>query len=134
MVPSTYRHILAIVDTAAVLGRNAHTLGEQEVVIALTAFKALGDAASEARESSTGALAGVCADGVVAVGGTLESCGEKRQGECGRQSPTLSYKDPIQVYRQLQLPYCTGREEVEGIGEMRNAKTECQAGETERLG
>lgn len=53
---------MAIVDTAAVLGRNAHTLGEQEVIIALTAFEAAGGAASEARESSTGALAGASAD------------------------------------------------------------------------
>lgn len=68
---------MVIVEAATVLGRNAHTLGEQEVVIALTPFKAAGGAASEARESSTGALAGAGADGVVAVGRTLESCGEE---------------------------------------------------------
>lgn len=61
-------------DTAAVLGRNAHTVGEQEVVIALTPFKALRGAASEARDCSTGALAGMCTDRVVAVGRTLGSC------------------------------------------------------------
>jgi hypothetical protein len=58
--------------TATVLGRNADTLGEQEAVVALTALKAEGSAASEAGESCTGALAGVCADGVVAVDRTLE--------------------------------------------------------------
>lgn len=78
--PSTHRHILAIVRAAAVLGRNACTLGEQEVIITLTPFKAAGGAASEARKSSTGALAGVCAHRVVAVGRALESCGERRQG------------------------------------------------------
>lgn len=30
---------MAVMDTAAVLGRNAHTVGEQEVVIALTPSK-----------------------------------------------------------------------------------------------
>jgi hypothetical protein len=65
--------------TATVLGRNADTLGEQEAVVALTALNAEGSAASEAGESCTGALAGVCADGVVAVDRTLESCREMRQ-------------------------------------------------------
>lgn len=62
------------------LDRDADALGEQEVVIALTALKAAGGAAHEARESRTGALAGVSADGVVAVGRALERCGERRQG------------------------------------------------------
>lgn len=98
------------------------------MVIALTPFKAAGGAASEARESSTGALAGVCADRVVAVGRTLDSWGERRQGGCGRQSPALSYKAHAQVYTPLQLPYCTGREEVEGTGEMRNPRQSVRPG------
>ena len=77
---SAHRQILVIVGAAAVLGRDAHALGEQEVIIALTAFKAAGSAASEAGEGGTGALAGARADGVVAVGRTLESCGERKQG------------------------------------------------------
>lgn len=64
---------------ATVLDRDADALGEQEAVITLTALKAAGGAAGEAGESRTGALAGVRADGVVAVGGALERCGERRQ-------------------------------------------------------
>ena len=65
---------------AAVLDRDADTLGQQEAVVTLTALKAAGGAAREARESRTGALAGARADGVVAVGRALERCGERRQG------------------------------------------------------
>lgn len=115
-------------DTAAGLGRNAHALGEQEVIIALTAFEAAGGAASEARESSTGTLAGASADRVVAVGRTLESCRERRPSECGRQPPTLSYKAHIQVYGQRQPPYYSGREEVDGSGEMRNLRPNVRPG------
>lgn len=71
---------MAIVGAAAVLGRNTHTLGEQEVIVTLTSFKAVSGALGEASKSSTGALAGACADRVVAVGRTLESCRERRQG------------------------------------------------------
>lgn len=74
-----HRHVLAIVGAAAVVGRNAHTLREQEVIVTLTAFKAASGALGEARESRTGALAGARADGVVAVGRTLESCRERRR-------------------------------------------------------
>ena len=76
-----HRHVVAIVCAAAVLGRNAHTLGEQEVIVTLKSFKALSGALGEASESSTGALAGACADRVVAVGRTLESC--RRGGKGG---------------------------------------------------
>lgn len=76
----THRHILAIVGAAAVVRGDAHTLGEQEVFVTLTSFKAASGAASEARESSTGALAGACADRVVAVGRAPESCGKRGQG------------------------------------------------------
>ena len=62
---------------AAVLDRNADALGQQEAVVTLTALKAAGGAAREARESRAGALAGACADGVVAVGGALERCRER---------------------------------------------------------
>lgn len=75
------------------LGRNAHTLGEQEVIVTLTSFKAASAALGEASESSAGALAGVCADRVVAVGRTLESCRERRQGGhmCCRMLMTCIY-------------------------------------------
>lgn len=68
---------------AAVMDGDADALGEQEAVIALAALKAAVGAAHEARESCTGALAGACADGVVAVSRALERCGERRQGERG---------------------------------------------------
>lgn len=64
---------------AAVLDGDADTLGQQVAVVTLTALKAAGGAAREARESRTGALAGACADGVVAVGWALERCRERRQ-------------------------------------------------------
>ena len=72
-----YRQVSAIVGAAAVLDRNADTLGQQEAVVTLTALKAAGGAAREARESRAGALAGARADGVVAVGGALERCRER---------------------------------------------------------
>ena len=56
---------------AAVLDRNADTLGQQEAVVTHTALKAAGGAAREARESRAGALAGARADGVVAVGAEI---------------------------------------------------------------
>lgn len=65
---------------AAVLDRDADALGEQEAIITLTALKAAGSAAHEAGEGCAGALAGMCTDGVVAVGRALECCRERRQG------------------------------------------------------
>lgn len=121
-------------DTAAVPGRNAHTLGEQVVIIALTPFKAAGGAASEARESSTGALAGACANRVVAVGRTLESCGERRQGEGGRQSP-----NPVLQRSHSGIQTATAailhweRRGREDWGDEK-CKTECQAWKMEMLG
>lgn len=64
---------------AAVLDGDAGALGEQEVVIAFTALKAAVGAAHDAKEGRAGALAGVSADGVVAVGRALECCGERGQ-------------------------------------------------------
>lgn len=74
---------------ATVLDRDADALGEQEAVITLTALKAEGGAAREAGEGCTGALAGVRADGVVAVGGALECCRERRQTGVTPAQPAL---------------------------------------------
>lgn len=76
----THRQVSAIMGAATILDRDADTLGKQEAVVTLAALKTAGGAAREARESCTGALAGVCADGVVAVGGALERCRKRRQG------------------------------------------------------
>lgn len=81
---------------AALLDRDTNTVGEQEAVITLTALKAAGGAAFEARESRTGSLAGVHADGIVAVGRALERCGERRQG---RVTPPQDAEYPVHVPR-----------------------------------
>lgn len=46
----------------------------------------------------------------------------------GRQSPPLSYKAHIRVFRQLQLPHSPGGEEVEGLAEMRNLRQSVRPG------
>ena len=81
-----HRQVSAIVGAAAVLDRNADTLGQQEAVVTLTALKAAGGAACEARKSRAGALAGARADGVVAVGWALQRCRE-RSGVGSRPCP-----------------------------------------------
>lgn len=75
---------------ATVLDRDADALGEQEAVITLTALKASGGAAGEAGESCTGTLAGVRADGVVAVGRALERCRERRHSGVTSAHPALA--------------------------------------------